>query len=60
MRYHEGNERMMPLNKLPAVKSPKSAIFGAGVLLAVLYFWFTRSSEEAESKEESVSNRHGA
>lgn len=51
---------MMPLNKLPAVKSPKSAIFGAGVLLAVLYFWFTRSSEEAESKEESVSNRHGA
>jgi hypothetical protein len=47
----------MFLNKLPAITTPKPVIFGAGIFLAVFYFWATQPSEEIESKSESLPKR---
>lgn len=38
----------MFLHKLPAVQLPQPVIYGAAILLATFYFWFTRPAEEAK------------
>lgn len=43
----------MFLHKLPAIKTPKPIIFGAGIFLAAFYFWATQPSKGDTEKSES-------